>query len=59
MNWKKKLVKAELKHIKETTERGTLTEFLRNRAAQVKEEETGGICQCYICRTIARKLAEK
>jgi len=59
MNWKKKLVKAELKHIKDTTERGTLTEFLRNRAAQVKEEETGGLCQCYICRHIAQKLGKE
>jgi len=54
MNWKKKLTKAELKHIKETTQRGTKAEFLRNRAAQITDRLT-----CYECRTIARKLAKE
>lgn len=45
--WKKKLTKAELKHIKETTKRGTKAEFLRNRAAKMK---------CFQCQDIARKL---
>jgi hypothetical protein len=58
MNWKKKLSKAELKHIKDTTDlkRGTLAAFLRNRAAQVKEEAVSGLVGCHICRRIARKL---
>lgn len=56
MNWKKKLTKAELKHIQETTQRGTLKEFKRNREAQ---RAIGGPCflePCYDCRRIARKL---
>lgn len=56
MRWRKKLTQKELKHIRETTERGTKAEFLRNRAAQVKEEKRGWPIPCFECRIIARKL---
>lgn len=51
MKFQKKLTKKELQHLKETTTRGTLTEFRRNREHQQKE----GI-KCFDCRRIALKL---
>ncbi len=46
-----KLNKADLKHLRETTEKGTLREFKRNRAIQIRDNIT-----CFDCRIIARKL---
>lgn len=59
MKWKKKLTKKELKHIKETTNGGTLAEFKRNREWQVRPDQEFGKEpdeMCFECRSIARKL---
>lgn len=48
--WKQKLTKAQLKHLKETTERSTLAEFKRNREAQVENNFL-----CVECAEIARR----
>jgi len=51
MVWKKKLLKKELKHIKETTTSMTLREVRANINAQ---REFG--IRCFDCERIARKL---
>ena len=52
----KKLTKAELKHIRETTNGFTLASFKRNIAKHREEEAKDGTCPCFDCRIIARKL---
>lgn len=51
MDWKKKLTKKELLHVKETCNRITLGAIKRNLSWQ-KESEI----KCWDCRAIARKL---
>lgn len=55
MRWQSKLTKKELQHVKETTERGTLSEFRRNFEAQEKHR-TADYEPCYDCWFIAKKL---
>lgn len=66
MKWQKKLTKAQLRHVRETTSRGTLSEFMANRdqqLADMKERETPDhMCAetlhgCWECREIAKRLA--
>jgi hypothetical protein len=54
--WQKKLTKKELKHIKETTNRGTLSEFKSNREAQIAQKLSLNMEPCWECRIIASKL---
>ena len=49
--WQKKLTIAQIWHIKETTQSGTLAQFKRNRIGQIAE----GI-ECFECKEIAKKL---
>lgn len=56
MNWKKKITKKQLKHIRETTDRCTLAEFKSNRAFHWKERIAGRGESCYECRMIALRL---
>ena len=51
--WKKNLTAKEIKHIKETTDTGTLAQVKTNLAFQAKEKIT-----CWDCRAIAAKLKE-
>ncbi len=50
--WKNKITKKELKHIRETTDTGTLQQFKSNRAWHKKQDKE----PCWDCRLIARKL---
>lgn len=54
--WKRKLSKAQLKHIKETTSNCLLREFKANRAAHWKQALEGKAEQCWECRMIALRL---
>jgi hypothetical protein len=49
--WKQRIGKRMTKHIKETTQGGTLYEFRSNLKWQVTSDQP-----CYECRQIARKL---
>ena len=49
--WKRKLTAADLRHIKETTNRNTLEEIRRN----VLQARIDGVI-CHECQVIARKL---
>ncbi len=50
--WKQKIGKRALAHIAETTQRGTLTEFKKNLAAQRQNPAD----HCWECNRIAEKL---
>ena len=56
--WQRKLTKKEIKHIKETTDRGTLIEFKRNHIQHEiwREEFPENSDPCRECREIAKKL---
>lgn len=49
--WKKHLNKSDLRHIAETTNRQTLTEFINNRLEQMTTDN-----DCMTCRLIAMKI---
>ena len=49
--WKDKLTKTQMKHIKETTQRSTLSEVKQNIAFQAQNT-----FPCWECIDIARKL---
>lgn len=53
--WQRPLTAKEVKHIRETTETGTLEQFKQNRARQI-EDEAADFTPCWACRMIARKL---
>lgn len=54
MKWQKKITKKQLRHIKETTDNGTLREFKANREHHRNREQ--GRDLCYECRIIAIRL---
>jgi len=58
MKWQKKLIKSELKHIKETTLNGSLREFERNLESQREQDakNPNGPFACVECMGIAHKL---
>ena len=51
--WLRKLTRAEIEHLKETTEPVTMASFWRNREWHKKENVT-----CFECESIERKLKE-
>lgn len=54
--WKSKLSKAQLKHIRETTDGCLLREFKANRTFHWKERLAGKHDPCIECRLIALRL---
>jgi len=52
MKWQKKLTKAELKHVKDSTVNCTLKGLKRNREFQKRQTPDA----CYECKAIASKL---
>ncbi|MHC1728991.1 MAG: hypothetical protein AB9866_23825 [Syntrophobacteraceae bacterium] len=56
MEWKKKLTRAELAHLRETTNGMTLESCKRNVAAYQEVRAKGEPEPCWTCKAIARKL---
>lgn len=54
--WKGKLTKAELQHVKDTTQNCTLTEFKGNREHHKAIATKATPEPCWGCRMIAKKL---
>lgn len=52
--WKQKLTKAQLAHVKNTTQRGTLAEVKANIESSLREVSPFG--RCFKCEEIGRRL---
>jgi hypothetical protein len=56
MKWQNKITKKQLKHIKETTDTGTLAQFIFNREWHRERMAEGEREPCFECREIALRL---